>query len=161
MRRRAVLIFSLTALSLVIAGCSGSMSREEFASDFVEATTGESSPFTEEQASCLGGKIYDTVGTDQLDERLEDSETFPKELVGPLAKAGPECAAAGDVLREQLSVSGITPEQTDCIVEAINDDAALNQQVWDDLAASAAGDVANAEASADALTDVATICIDG
>ena len=50
-------------------------------------------------------------------------------------------------------------EQAACIVQAINDDDALNQQVWEALAASYAGDQSKADAVEGAIADAATKCI--
>ena len=141
-----------------------SVSRNKFKEEFVAAATGEGSPFTEEQASCMGDKIYDEVGADritELNDKLVDSGNIPRELIDPVAKAGPECAPAGDLMREELASSGLTPEQADCIATALNDDPALNQQVWDAIAATAAGDDSKADELKGAIEQVAADCVDG
>lgn len=64
-------------------------------------------------------------------------------------------------LKAYPTASGITPEQADCIASGINDDKALNQQVWDAIAASAAGDQSKADDLQGAITDMATKCVGG
>ena len=57
-----------------------SVSRSKFKEEFAAAATGEGSPFTEEQASCRGDKIYDEVGADRITElhdKLVDSGNIP------------------------------------------------------------------------------------
>jgi hypothetical protein len=141
-----------------------SVSRSKFKEEFVAAAIGEGSPFTEEQASCMGDKIYDEVGAEritELNDKLVDSGNIPRELIDPVAKAGPECAPAGDLMREELASSELTPEQADCIATALNDDPALNQQVWDAIAATAAGDDSKADELKGAIEQVAADCVDG
>lgn len=65
------------------------------------------------------------------------------------------------MLREQLETQDITAEQVDCIVEAINNDAELNQQVWDALAASYGGDQSKAAALKETIAKTATSCVVG
>ena len=158
------LIGGMIALALAVAGCGGgSISQDEFASKFADAASSGDSPFTNEQATCLGEKIYEEVGDDRINELNDELEgdEFPEELVEPVATAGPECVAAGDLMAEQLGSAGLTPEQTDCIVSGINDDPALNQQVWDAIAASAAGDDSKAADLQGAITQTATSCVGG
>lgn len=162
MRRiHPLMIGVLATASVVLAGCGSSISKEDFASSFA-GSTGDESPLSEEQATCIGENIYDEVGEDRMNElndEMDDSTTIPKELIGPVAKAGPRCAGAGDVLRKQLEADEVTPEQADCIVQAINEDDILNQQVWDALAASYGGDQSKADDVKDAIADAATKCI--
>ena len=162
MRRTSTLMMAgLLTASLGLAGCGGSISREDFAADFAQSI-GDDSALTDEQAVCLGEGIYDEAGEDRmnaLNDEMGDSTTIPEELIGPVAKAGPRCVDAGDVLKSQLEADEITPEQAACIVQAINDDDALNQQVWEALAASYAGDQSKADAVEGAIADAATKCI--
>ena len=163
-RTKTMRIGGIAALTLAVAGCSGSVSKSDFTAEFTKAATSEDSPFTKEQATCMGDKIYDEVGEDkitELNDELAGSDEFPKELIAPVAKAGPECVPAGDLLKDELTASGITPEQADCIASGINDDKALNQQVWDAIAASAAGDQSKADDLQGAITDMATKCVGG
>ncbi|MCB1029643.1 MAG: hypothetical protein KDB24_17960 [Microthrixaceae bacterium] len=152
-----------TALPGISAVDANAISRDEFASKFAEAASSGDSPFTNEQATCLGEKIYDEVGDERINELNDELEgdEFPQELVEPVAKAGPECVAAGDLMADQLGSAGLTAEQADCIVSGINDDPALNQQVWDAIAASAAGDDSKAAELEGAITKTATSCVGG
>lgn len=136
---------------------------EDFASNFAKST-GSQSSLSEEQAICIGENIYTEAGEEQITEmdgQLSESTTIPKGFIAPVAKAGPRCAGAGDVLREQLETQDITAEQVDCIVEAINNDAELNQQVWDALAASYGGDQSKAAALKETIAKTATSCVVG
>lgn len=158
------MIGAMIALGLTLAGCGGSTtSKEEFASNFAESASSGDSPFSSDDAQCLGEKIFDEVGEDRMNELNDqfESETFPEELIDPVAKVGPECVAAGDLLKGELGSAGLTPEQTDCIVTSINDDAELNQQVWEAIAASAAGDESKAANLEGAITQTATSCVGG
>lgn len=166
MRRSTLAVLGgLFVLTLTLAGCGGgSVSKADFTSEFAKAAAGEDSPFTKEQATCLGEKIYDEVGSDkitELNDEMAGSSKFPKDLIEPVAKAGPECVAAGDLMKDQLASAGVTPEQADCIATAINDDEALNQQVWDAIAAAAGGDQSKANDLEGAITKTATSCVGG
>lgn len=137
----------------------GPVSRDEFVEQFATSAAGPGSPFTDDQATCLGEKIYDEVGSEAIGElSAEATGAFPEELIEPVAKVGPECVAAGDLMEEQLGTAGLTPEQTDCIVSGINDDPALNQQVWDAIAAAAGGDESKAEDLEGAIGETAASC---
>ena len=154
---------ALIAACLALSGCAGSVSKEDFTTSFADSIKG-ASPLTPEQASCVGENIYDAAGEErisELDGELSESTTIPKELIAPVAKAGPLCAGAGDVLRKQLAANNITREQVDCIVQAINDDQKMNQQVWEALAASYGGDQSKAEALQETITKTATTCVGG
>ena len=154
----------LVALGLTLAGCGGSsISKDEFASTFADSASSGDSPFSKDQATCLGEKIYDEVGDERMNELNAELEgdVFPEDLVEPVAKVGPDCVAAGDLMAEQLGSAGLTPEQSDCIVSGINDDPALNQQVWDAIAAAAAGDESKAADLEGAITQTATSCVGG
>ena len=142
------MISAVFATSMCLSGCGGSISKEDFASNFAKST-GSQSSLSEEQ------------DITEMDGQLSESTTIPKELIAPVAKAGPRCAGAGDVLREQLETQDITAEQVDCIVEAINNDAELNQQVWDALAASYGGDQSKAAALKETIAKTATSCVVG
>ena len=157
------MISVVVATSLCLSGCGGSISKEDFASNFAKST-GSQSSLSEEQAIWIGENIDTEAGEEQsteLDGQLSESTTIPKELIAPVAKAGPRCAGAGDVLREQLETQDITAEQVDCIVEAINNDEELNQQVWDALAASYGGDQSKAAALKETIAKTATSCVVG
>ena len=162
-RSATAMICVLVAASLALSGCGKPVSKEDFASDFADSIDSASS-LTNEQAICIGENIYDEAGEDvinALDGELSEDTTIPKELIDPVAKAGPRCAGAGDVLRKQLETDDITSEQADCIVQAINDDAELNQQVWDALAASYGGDQSKAAALQDTIAETTTSCVVG
>lgn len=162
MRRiTTLLIAGLMAAGMSLAGCGGSVSKEDFAANFAEAS-GNESALTDEQATCLGEHIYDEAGEErinELDGELGEGTTIPADLIGPVAKAGASCVGAGDVLKKRLHEDKVTPEQADCIVRAIDDDDALNQQVWEALAASYGGDLSKADAVKDAIADAATTCV--
>ncbi len=154
---------ALAAASLVLSGCAGTVSKEDFVASFVDSID-DTSPLTQKQAACIGENIYDAAGEERISEmdgELSENSTIPKELIAPVAKAGPRCAGAGDVLRKQLEANNITREQVDCIVQAINADDTMNQQVWEALAASYGGDQSKAEALQDTITKTATTCVVG
>ncbi|MEZ5382724.1 MAG: hypothetical protein R2754_13150 [Microthrixaceae bacterium] len=163
-RTPSILLGCLAAITLLVAGCGGDeVSKDEFSSKFAEAASGTGSPFDEEQATCLADAIYDEAGGDKINELIDELDAgsdFPEDLVDPLAKAGPACVSAGDLMADQLAGVG-DQAQTDCIVSAINDDEAMNQQVWDAIAASAAGDDSKAEGLTSAITEATTSCLTG
>lgn len=162
-RTTSILLGCLSALTLLLAGCGGEVSKEEFSSKFAKAASGATSPFDEEQATCIAEAIYDEAGSEkinQLIDELEADSDFPDDLVEPLAKAGPSCVNAGDLMADQLGAVG-DQAQVDCIVNAINDDAEMNQKVWDAIAAAAAGDDSKAAELTGAISEATAGCLGG
>lgn len=162
-RLTTLIIGAAAVMCLALSGCGGTVSKEDFAASFAEST-GSESPLTKKQATCIGENIYAEAGEErinELDGELSEDTTIPEELITPVAKAGPRCAGAGDVLRKQLEAGDITAEQADCIVQAINNDEKLNQQVWEALAASYGGDQSKAAALEETIAKTATTCVVG
>ena len=157
------MICAMVAATLALSGCGKTVSKQDFAARFADSIN-SASVLTQEQAVCIGENIYDEAGEEKISEmdgELSESTNIPEELIGPVAKAGPRCVGAGDLLRKQLEANEITSEQADCIVQAINDDAELNQQVWDALAASYGGDQSKAAALQDTIAETTTSCVVG
>ena len=72
MRKIALTVAALATLGLTAAGCSSTYSRDETIDNLVE-----DGGLTREEATCVVDKLEDEVGTDKLDEVVNDDPDNP------------------------------------------------------------------------------------
>lgn len=87
MRKIALTMAALATLGLAATGCSSTYSRDETIDNLVN-----DAGLTEEQATCVVDKLEDEVGTEKLNEVVnEDPENPPADVAEAMANAYIDC----------------------------------------------------------------------
>lgn len=136
--KHAVPAALLLVSSGLLAGCGSdddeTASKNIKASILKEEVAG--AELSDDQAGCLSDEIVAEIGVDQLkeygllnddlkvDEQLTDAK-LEAEDADAMATAFVDCVDAEKLIEEQFSAaaSGMTPEQQECIKEALDEDA--------------------------------------